>query len=361
MKPILVSGIQPSGRLHIGNYLGALKNFVDLQNSGKYECYFFIADLHSLTEPFDPEEKSEQILETTAEYLAGGIVDKKSTIFQQSQVPAHTELSWILGAITPVGELRRMTQFKDKSGEQRLSETASQYDKNKNYSDKELKGFLAVLQASRIVWQETNAGLFTYPILMAADILLYDAKFVPVGEDQLQHLELTRALARKFNARFGKTFIEPQPILTKTPRVMSLKNPEKKMSKSDPQGCLFIDDSPEEIRAKIARATTDSGSEISYDTEKKAGLSNLIDIYATLSHMEPKLVVKEFAGQNYAHFKSRLVELVSENFADFRKQKKSLMAKPQTLVAILKSGSAKAAEIAEKKILEVKEKIGVVI
>ncbi len=325
-KPILVSGIQPSGRLHIGNYLGALKNFVDLQNSGKYQCYFFIADLHALTENPEAKDLSANIINLAADFLAAGLDPKKSVIFQQSQSPSHTELAWILGTLTPMGELRRMTQFKEKSGGEK--ETA-------------------------------NVGLFYYPVLMAADILFCDAEFVPVGDDQLQHLELTRILARKFNAKFGKTFTEPKPILTKTARVMSLKNPEKKMSKSDPQSCLFIDDSPEEIMAKIARATTDSGSEVSYDTEKKPGLSNLIDIYAALSHMEPKLVVKEFAGQNYAHFKSRLAELVSDHFADFRKKKSALMAKPQTLSAALKSGSEKAAEVAHKKIAETKMKIGV--
>lgn len=324
-KPILVSGIQPSGRLHIGNYLGALKNFVELQNSGKYECYFFIADLHSLSEDFSPREKREQILETVAEYLAGGLDPRKSLIFQQSQVPAHSELAKILDNITPMGEMERMTQFKDKSVSQK---------------------------------QNVNLGLFAYPVLMAADILLYDAKFVPVGDDQLQHLELARTLARKFNARFGKTFIEPQPILTKASRVMSLKNPEKKMSKSDPAGCLFLDDSPEEIKVKIARATTDSGSEVSYDPQKKPGLSNLIEIYAALSHMEPKLIAAEFTGQNYAHFKSRLAELVADHFADFRAKKKSLLAKPQNLIATLTSGSRKAAKVAEKKIAEVKKKIG---
>jgi tryptophanyl-tRNA synthetase len=269
MKPLLISGIQPTGRLHIGNYLGALKNFVDLQNSGEYQCYFFIADLHSLTEDFAPKEKAEQILELTADFLAAGIVSKKSTIFLQSQIPAHSELAWIFNTITPLGELRRMTQFKDKAETQK---------------------------------QNVNAGLLTYPTLMAADILLYDAKFVPVGEDQLQHLELARTLARKFNARFGKTFIEPQPILTQTPRVMSLTSPHKKMSKSEPSGCLFIDDFPEEIKKKIARATTDSGSEIKYSPGKKAGISNLLEIYSALSSEPIEKIEKKFKGKGYAEF-----------------------------------------------------------
>jgi tryptophanyl-tRNA synthetase len=328
MKQILFSGIQPTGRLHIGNYLGALKNFVDLQNSGKYECYFCIVDLHSITENFNPKEKGFQVLQITAEYLAAGLDPKKSVIFLQSQVPAHSELTWILNTITPMGELERMTQFKDKSERQK---------------------------------ENVNVGLFDYPVLMATDILLYDTQVVPVGDDQLQHLELTRTLARKFNARFGKTFVEPKDMLTKTPRVMSLKNPEKKMSKSQPEGCLFLDDSPEEIKPKIARATTDSGAEISYDPKLKPGISNLLEIYAALTHMEPKTIAKEFSGQQYSALKKKLAEIVTDYFADFRTKKKELLAKPKVLTSTLISGSKKAAGVAEKKMEDVKEKIGLTI
>ena len=327
MKPILVSGIQPTGRLHIGNYLGMLKNAAELQDSGKYDCYYFIADLHSLTEDFEPKEKSAQILELTADCLAAGLDPKKSVIFQQSQIPAHTELSWILNTITPIGELQRMTQFKEKSESQRQNE---------------------------------NAGLFDYPVLMAADILLYDAKFVPVGEDQLQHLELARTLARKFNNRFGKTFVEPQPILTRTPRVMSLSDPTKKMSKSRPEGCLFIDDPPEEIKRKITRATTDSGSEIKH-APNKAGVSNLLEIYSALSGEAIPKLEKKFAGKNYSAFKADLSNLIANYLADFRKKKKSLLTKSQALTTTLKSGSEKASAVAEKKITEVKRKVGIAI
>ncbi|MGC9968313.1 MAG: tryptophan--tRNA ligase [Minisyncoccia bacterium] len=328
MKPVLVSGIQPSGKLHIGNYLGMLKNSVDLQNSGKYDCYFFVVDLHSITEPFDPKEKRGQILEVTAEYLAGGIDPEKAVLFLQSHVPAHSELAWLLNTITPMGELERMTQFKDKSSRQQ---------------------------------ENINVGLFDYPVLMAADILLYDAAVVPVGDDQLQHLELARTLARKFNARFGKTFVEPKALLTKTPRVMSLKDPLKKMSKSQPEGCLFLDDTPEEIGRKIARAVTDSGSEIAYEPKKKPGLTNLLEIYAALTHMESQTIAKEFAGQSYSALKKRLTEIVVDHFTEFRAQKKALSAKPDTLVRILEKGSERAAKIAEKKIVEVKEKMGLTL
>ncbi len=325
MKPILVSGIQPSGRMHIGNYLGALKNFVDLQNSGKYQCFFFIADLHSLTESSTPKEKSAQILELLADYLAAGLDPKKSTIFLQSQIPAHSELSWILGTITPMGELRRMTQYKEKS-------------------ENEKDG--------------SNAGLFTYPTLMAADILLYDAKHVPVGEDQLQHLELTRTITRKFNSKYGKTFIEPQPILTASPRIMSLGDPKKKMSKSQPQTCLFLDEHPDEIVFKIKRAVTDSDNKIIFDLKNKPGLSNLLLIFASLSEKPIKIIEKEFSNKNYGEFKLALADLMIKKLSDYRKNKKTLLSKSQNLKNILNSGCKIANTIANKKIAIVKKKIG---
>ncbi len=328
MKPVLVSGMKPEGRGHLGNYLGALKNLVDLQNAGGHRCYFFIADLHSLTEEFDPKEKSGEILELAAEYLAAGLDPGRSTIFLQSAAPAHAELMWILTAITPEGELRRMTQYKDKV---------------------------------MVKKTDANAGLLMYPVLMAADILLYDAAAVPVGEDQLQHLELARTLARKFNARFGKTFVEPKALLTNVPRVMSLKNPAKKMSKSDPASCLFIDDSPEDIKAKIARAVTDSGSEVAYEPEKKPGLANLLEIYAALSDSDPKEAAKTFAGQSYSAFKGRLAELIVDYFAAFRAKKKTLLAKPSALADILREGSKEAAATAEKKMAEVRKEVGLAL
>lgn len=323
-KQVLVSGVQPTGRLHIGNYLGALKNFVELQNSGKYQCYFFIADLHALTENPAAKDLNANIINLAADFLAAGLDPKRSVIFQQSQVPAHSELGWILGTLTPIGELRRMTQFKEKSEGEKES---------------------------------ANVGLFDYPVLMAADVLLYDAGFVPVGNDQLQHLELARTLARKFNAKFGKTFIEPEALITKTPRVMSLDNPEKKMSKSSPAGCLFIDDSPEEIKSKVSRAVTDSESEIKHDA-KKPGVSNLLEIYSGLSGEPITKLEKKFAGKGYGEFKKSLAETVADHFADFRKKKKALLAKPQSVVATLASGSKKASTVANKKISEVKKRVG---
>lgn len=328
MKPNLVSGIKPEGHQHLGNYLGVIKNLVELQNSGKYNCYFFIADLHSLTEDFDCRKKSKQILELAAEYLALGLDPRKSIIFLQSSIPAHTELLWLLTVNAPEGELRRMTQYKDK----------------------------VVVRK-----QEANAGLLMYPVLMAADILLYDAKFVPVGEDQLQHLELTRTLARKFNNRFGKVFVEPQPLLTSTPRIMSLVNPLKKMSKSQPEGCLFLDDSPQDIKRKIARATTDSGCEIKYNPTEKPGISNLLSIYSALSGNSIEELEKKFAGKNYSFFKGKLAEVIIDYFADFRKKKKLLLSQLNYLREVLNKGNNKANLVASRKIYLAKKRVGLII
>ncbi|TRZ64277.1 MAG: tryptophan--tRNA ligase [Spirochaetia bacterium] len=363
MKPVLVSGVQPTGKLHIGNYLGALKNFVDLQNSGKYQCYFFIADLHSLTENFNPKEKQKQILNLTADFLAAGLDPKKSVIFQQSQIPAHSELMWVLNTITPMGELKRMTQFKDKaeivfdpSKKDHREEIWAHLDAKHNKGEKIWSDQISAEEANALV---TNIGLFDYPVLMAADIIIYDAKFVPVGNDQDQHLEITRTLARKFNTKFGKTFIEPQALHTETPRVMSLANPEKKMSKSQPESCLFIDDSPEEIKNKIKRAVTDSGSEIKHKKDKPA-ISNLLEIYSALSGEKVEKLGKKFAGKNYSTLKNDLAELTADYFADFRKKKTALLKNPAKLSTVLAAGSKKAEKIANKKILEVKKKVGLI-
>lgn len=325
-KPILVSGMQPSGRLHIGNYLGALKNLVELQNSGKYQCYFTVVDLHSLTEPFEPEEKRLQTLDLVAGYLAAGLNPKKSVLFLQSQVPAHTELTWIFNTITPMGELERMTQYKDKADR-----------------------------------HGSNAGLFTYPVLMAADILLYDPKWIPVGDDQSQHIELARTIARKFNARFGNTFIEPQILLTPAARIMSLSEPSKKMSKSIPTSCVFMDDSPEEIMQKVKRAVTDSGSEITYDKARKPALSNLITIYGAFSDKTIPAIEKHFSGKGYGQFKLELAQLIIDSLEPYRKKKAQLIKKPAVLTKILKEGSVQARKVADKKIEEVKKKIGIAL
>ena len=344
-KPILISGIQPTGRLHLGNYLGALKNFVELQNSEKYKCYFFIADLHALTENPNAKDLSENILSLAADFLAAGLDPKKSIIFQQSRIESLQELKWILSTITPIGELMRMTTFKEKV--LRAIKPSDQEKLTEKEFEKIAKG--------------TNFGLAEYPVLMAADILIYDGQLVPVGKDQLQHLEFARAMARKFNSRFGETFTEPRALMTATPRLMSLDDPTKKMSKSRPAGCLFIDDSPEEIEKKIKAAVTDSGSEVKYDPKNKPGISNLLEIMAGLSDKTAPETEKQFTGMNYGEFKKSVSDYVANYFAPFRKKKTGLIKKPAALKKVLFAGSAKAEKVAAKKISEVKEKVGLAI
>ncbi len=342
-KPILISGIQPTGKLHIGNYLGALKNFVDLQNSGRYKCYFFVADLHSITENYNPKEKPGQVLNLVLDYLSAGLSAEKSIIFIQSKIPAHSETAWILNTVTPFGELKRMTQFKDKSEHQR---------------------------------ENINIGLFDYPVLMAADILLYGAEFVPVGEDQLQHLELTRTLARRFNKKFpparqshsggpdgragGKVFLEPKPLLTETPKIMSLDNPNKKMSKSMPEGCLFLDDSPQIIAEKIKQAVTDSGKEIKYQSESKPAISNLLRIYKNLSGLPMKKIEKKYENKSYGQFKKDLSLVIIDYFMVFQKKKKLLSKNIKKIEKLMAAGNKKAEIVANKKMEEVKKATGLI-
>lgn len=326
MKSPLVSGIQPTGRLHIGNYLGALKNFVDLQNSGRYSCNFFLADQHALTEHIPAKEQRRNILELTADFIAVGIDPKKSLIFQQSQVAAHSSLAWVLNCITPMGELNRMTQYKDKSDR-----------------------------------HGANVGLYTYPVLMSADVLLYDTKYVPVGDDQLQHLELTRSLARKFNERYGRLFVEPKPLLTEAPRVMNLMNPAKKMSKSDPAGCIFLDDEPGIILTKFKKSVTDSGSEIIFDPVGKPAVANLMRIYAAMGNTTVKRLESKYRGVGYGTFKRELADTVISHLTPIREKKRKLMREPEKLKKILDQGSRKASKITEEKFIEVRKKLGLAL
>lgn len=318
--------MQPTGKLHVGNYFGALKNFVDLQNSGRYQCYFFVADLHSITAEFDPAKKYKQTTGVVADYIAAGISPEKSVIFVQSQIPEHSELAWVLNCITPFGELRRMTQFKDKSSTQK---------------------------------ENINVGLFDYPVLMAADVLLYDTEVVPVGEDQLQHLELTRTIARKFNGQFKKIMKEPEPLLTEVPRLMSLSDPLRKMSKSMPEGCLFLDDEPEVIRGKIKRAVTDSGSEVTYNPTKKPGIANLIRIYRGFAGLSTKEIERKYKDANYGVFKRELAEIVVEGLRPFQVRKKLLLKKTGEIDRIIEKGRKKAQKKATEKMDQVKMTIGI--
>lgn len=320
----LLSGIKPSGGLTLGNYIGAIKNFVKMQE--EYESYVFVADMHAITIPQDRIELSKNIRDIIALYIACGLDPKKTTIFLQSENPYHTELSWILECHTYLGELNRMTQFKDKA----------------------LKGSSTL-----------SAGLYTYPVLMASDILLYDADVVPVGEDQKQHVELTRNLVERFNHKYGETFKMPTPVITKIgARIKDLQDPTKKMSKSDSnKGTILMLDSKEDIRKKIMAAITDSDSKIYYDEQKKPGISNLMTIYAILTNQSIKEVETEFKDSNYGYFKTKVADLVVTEI-DSIQQKYNEIIQSNSIEEILNQGLAKTLPIAKAKCEEVKQKIG---
>jgi tryptophanyl-tRNA synthetase len=315
----LLTGIQPSGPLHIGNYLGAVKQFVELQK--EYDAYFMIADLHALTSVQDPKALTSFTLDLAAAMLAAGLDPQKTTLFVQSAVPAHTELTWIFSTLTPLGELERMTQYKEKSDR-----------------------------------QGQNAGLLTYPILQACDILLYNPEFVPVGEDQVQHVELTRIIARKFNSRYGETFKEPKTLLTKTARVMALNEPQKKMSKSIPGSAIGLDDTPDQIRKVIMSAVTDT----SPTGEMSAGVKNL---FGLLSEFAPDKVAEfESAHQSgtirYADLKSTFAEDIIATLEPIQAKKKQILANPEELLSILKTGNHKANQVAAQKLLDIRHRVG---
>ncbi len=324
-KQVIVSGIQPTGNLHIGNYLGAIQNWVNLQNSGNYECYFFIADLHSLTGNRKPEERRAQILRTAAELLAAGIDPEKSTLFVQSHVPEHTELAWIFNCVTPFTELERMTQFKDKS---------QMYVKN------------------------VNTGLFTYPVLQAADILLYQATHIPVGQDQKQHVELTNDIVRWFNNRFGTYFSEVKPVFTETPKIMSLLEPTKKMSKSLGEGHVIeLADSPEVILKKLKKAVTATeGGGHSPGVENLLGLLKIFGdkkLHAEFAQAEKDGSIR------YGDLKSALAEVLGNYFADFRERRAELVDGHDEVAEILTQATKRAKIIAESTMSRVRSIVGI--
>lgn len=320
---VILSGIQPSGTLHIGNYLGALKQWVALQESNT--AYYCIVDEHAITVEYDPKELPDRVLNAAAIYLAAGVDPQKSTVFVQSHIPAHTELAWLLGTITQHGELSRMTQFKDKSGRQ----------------------------------ASVSLGLFAYPVLMAADILLYHADLVPVGEDQKQHIELTRDLAERFNNRFGETFTIPTPyILEHSARVMSLVDPSRKMSKSDGEkSYIAITDEPDAIRKKIMSATTETNPVFSFEQSGPA-VKNLLRIYQAFSEESPEAIEQGFSSKGYKDFKEVLAELLVEKLTPIREKYHKLRQDEKHLKNILADGRAKAAAVANKTLRDVKEKMG---
>ncbi|WP_345473030.1 tryptophan--tRNA ligase [Glutamicibacter ectropisis] len=328
MKSRVLSGMQPSGdSLHLGNYLGALVNWVKTQD--EYDAFFFIPDMHAITVQQDPAELRARTRKTAAQFIAGGIDLDKSTLFVQSQVPEHAQLAWVFNCLTGFGEASRMTQFKDKSA--------------KGGAD------------------SASVGLFTYPILMAADILLYQPHGVPVGDDQRQHVELARDLAKRFNHRFGETFTVPEAFIPKEgARIYDLQNPTSKMSKSaeSPAGLINVLDEPKQIAKRIKSAVTDAGTVIAYDKKEKPGVSNLLDILAAVTERQVPELVEEFDGKMYGHLKVAVADAVVERLTPIRERTLELLDDPAELDRLLLAGAAKAREVASKTVAEVYEKVG---
>ncbi len=331
-KATLLSGIQPSGDLMIGNYIGSIKNWVNMQND--YNCLFSLVNMHAITVEQKPEDLLKRSLDFVALYLASGVDPDKSTVFIQSHVPEHSELAWILNCSTYMGELNRMTQFKDKSAKHS---------------------------------QNINVGLFDYPVLMAADILLYQTEMVPVGADQKQHLELTRDIATRFNNRFDKEIFKvPEPFIAPTTgggRIMSLQDPLSKMSKSDTNTNNFIGllDDPKKILKKFKKATTDSGADIIYDLENKPGVSNLLTIYSVISGQSIPDVEKHFEGKMYGHLKVELGELVADYLSPMQNEFYRIREDEAELKAILAQGAKQARGQAQETLQKVHEAIGFVL
>lgn len=324
-KPTLISGIQPTGNFHIGNYLGAVQNWVRLQNSGKYNMFIFIPDLHSLTGNLTPEDRKRLMTTAVVELIACGIDPKKTTLFIQSHVPEHTELAWIFNCVTPIAELYRMTQFKDKSERQ---------EKN------------------------INTGLLTYPILQSADILLYKAEVVPVGQDQVQHVELTRDIARFFNKRFGEYFPEPKHLLSEVPKVMSLLEPTKKMSKSLGEGHVIeLADEPEIIEKKLKKAVTATeGGKASPGVES---LLTLLKNFGTDDQYTQYVQAEKQGTIRYGDLKHDLAVAIAQHFENFRIMRASLLKNPKRIQTLLQEGAEKAHTVAAKTMKEVRKNIGI--
>ncbi|HET7761971.1 MAG TPA: tryptophan--tRNA ligase [Phycicoccus sp.] len=325
-RPRILSGMQPtSDSLHLGNYLGALVNWVRLQDD--FEAYYFVADLHALTVPTDPAVLRQRTRVTAAQFIAGGVDPERSAVFCQSHLSAHAELGWVMSCLTGFGEASRMTQFKDKVA----------------------KG------------QNANVGLFTYPMLMAADILMYDAAYVPVGEDQRQHLEITRDLAERFNTRFGETLVVPDAYIVKeSAKIQDLQDPTAKMSKtgSSPRGLIDLMDEPARIAKNIRSAVTDTGSEVRYDPEGKPGVSNLLVIHSVLTGTPVEALAQSFAGRGYGDLKKEVADVVVEALTPFQERMKQLLDDPAELDRILAAGAERAADVADATMARVREAVG---
>ena len=327
-KKVMLSGIQPSGELHLGNYLGAIKNWV--ARTDEFDNYYFMADMHTITVRQTPADLRRRTLEQLALYIASGLDPEKNTLFIQSHVHQHAELGWVFNCYTMFGELSRMTQFKDKSAKHK---------------------------------ENINGGLFTYPALMAADILLYQPDYVPVGEDQKQHVELCRNIVQRFNGLYGDVFKMPEPYIPKAgARVMSLTAPESKMSKSIPEGCVFLMEKPEDIARKFKRAMTDSDTEhcVRFDPENKPGVANLMSIYSAVTGRTYDEIEQEFAGKGYGVFKSAVGDAVIELLRPIREEAVRLLADKAYLESVYRAGAEKASYVAEKTLRKVYKKVGFV-
>ena len=323
-KKRIFSGIQPSGELTLGSYMGAIKNWTALQE--EYDCLYCIVDLHAITVRQNPAELRRRALEQLAQYIACGLDPERNILFIQSHVPQHAELAWILGCYTQFGELSRMTQFKQKS---------------RQHAD------------------NITAGLFTYPVLMAADILLYQADLVPVGEDQKQHVELCRDIAQRFNGAYSPTFTLPEPFIPKMgARIMSLGDPASKMSKSDPEGCVYLMDPPEVLRRKFKRAVTDSGTEVRFDREEKPGVSNLLTIYCAATGTALPEAEAAFAGQGYGTFKAAVGDAVEELLRPIREESARLLQDKAYLEGVYRQGAERARSLAQRTLSKVQRKLG---
>lgn len=325
-RKVVLTAAQPTGKLHLGNYLGAVKNWGELVENN--DCYFGVADMHAITIPYVPADLKKNVYDCVAQFMACGLDAEKCNLFVQSSIVGHAELAWILGCICPLGQLERMTQFKDKAAKHK---------------------------------DALNSGLLYYPVLMASDILIYNADIIPVGEDQKQHIELTRDLAQKFNSKYSDTFKMPEPFIPKSgARIMSLQSPDSKMSKSDPNqnGTLYIVDEPNILAKKIMSAVTDSGGEVRFDPANKAGVSNLMGIMASLSGMSYTQIEDEFRGKGYGDFKKAVADVVVEKLAPVRERYLEISADKRLVEAAVKRGNEAAQRRVNKTMAKVYRKVG---
>lgn len=332
MSAHIFSGIRPSGKLHLGNYLGAIKNWIELQNKAD-QAIFAVVDLHGITTPYDPKTYQAQIMDIILDYLAAGVNPDKSLLIRQSKIPQHTELAWIFNTITPVGWLDRLPNYREKVDQVEHSG----FETSKSY--------------------QNNLSLLAYPVLMAADILIYKSNLVPVGDDQKQHIDLTNEIGSKFNHLFGEIFPNVKSHIIQGARIMSLKDPTKKMSKTGDSG-IALTDSSDDILRKLKSATTDSGNEVKFDEKEKPGISNLLTIYSLLSKKDIKDIEKDYTDKNYGDFKSDLAEIVVNFLKPFQEKRKEFETDSKHVLQILENSEEKAGKIAQKNLDEIKQKMG---